>query len=393
MWTRKADFPGLAEHIFTGLCIGSKGYIAFGEGTTNEWVQDFWEYDPATNAWTQKAMVPTQGRAGGIAFAIGTKGYFGTGGWLDGFGSYYLNDLWEYDQNTNVWTYMESFDGGARGGAIGFSIGTKGYVGLGGWNHGYFSDLWSWNQTSGVWTQLADFPAANFSGGHRTVGVGFSIGTKGYLGMGSGYDTITHNDTLFHDFWEYDPLQNSWVRKADLPAGVRVTPVGFSIGNKGYIGMGSGNPNIIYNDFWEWDQATDTWTQKINYGGNDTCVTTCFSIGNKGYVAQGWDRNHVKEFWEYDPDAWAGINETTNPIKTTFSPNPFTAQTTITIAGNTSNASLHIFNIHGQKVKTIAVGNKREIVLNREGMPQGVYFYEVKNSDNLVLSSGKMVVE
>ena len=54
--------------------------------------KDFWEYDPATNAWTQKADFGGTARDGAVGFSIGSKGYIGTG--YDGTGS--TKDFWEY---------------------------------------------------------------------------------------------------------------------------------------------------------------------------------------------------------------------------------------------------------------------------------------------------------
>ena len=40
------------------------------------------------------------------------------------------------------------------------------------------------------------------------------------------------------DFWEYDPIANTWTQKADFGGTARAVAVGFSIGSKGYIGTG-----------------------------------------------------------------------------------------------------------------------------------------------------------
>ena len=56
--------------------IGSKGYIGTGYGGLRN---DFWEYDPATNAWTQKADFAGVARAYGSRIFHRSKGYIGTG--------------------------------------------------------------------------------------------------------------------------------------------------------------------------------------------------------------------------------------------------------------------------------------------------------------------------
>ena len=90
--------------------------------------------------------------------------------------------------------------------------------------------------TPNLWTQKA-----NFGGGARFSAVGFSIGNKGYIGTGNNYP---------QDFWEYDPITNLWTQKANFGGGPRRDAVGFSIGNKGYIGTGQNNNGNSRSDFW-----------------------------------------------------------------------------------------------------------------------------------------------
>jgi hypothetical protein len=52
---------------------------------------DFWEFEPQTNGWTRKAQYSGTARRYAVGFAIGNKGYAGTGN--DGV---YRNDFWEY---------------------------------------------------------------------------------------------------------------------------------------------------------------------------------------------------------------------------------------------------------------------------------------------------------
>src|ERR1017187_1330716 len=58
----------------------------------------------AQGYWTQKASLPGPGREGAVGFSIGNKGFIGTGFYSDSCCSYTLNDFGEYDQNSNTWT-------------------------------------------------------------------------------------------------------------------------------------------------------------------------------------------------------------------------------------------------------------------------------------------------
>ncbi len=300
-WTQKANFVGGNTVSAFGFSIGSKGYIGAGMTGSSNVQEDFWQYDPATNVWTQKANFGGGPRLTAIGFSIGEKGYAGTGVYNSS-----KQDFWEYDPATNVWTQKANFGGGPRKSAVGFSMGGKGYIGIGQNGSDYKQDLWEYTpgpgDMGGSWTQKA-----NFGGGDRAAAVGLSIGNKGYVGMG-----ITEDGQDTEDFWEYNPATNSWTQKANFGGGSRVTPVGFSIGDKGYVGTGR---DSYYNldalqDFWEFDPGADwdgEWTPKANFGGGDRVLAVGFSIGNKGYLGLGGPDNtmsgvgSLSDFWEYCP--------------------------------------------------------------------------------------------
>ena len=241
----------------------------------------------AQDTWTQKADFGGTARYGAVGFSIGSKGYIGTG---SDFSSGYTMISGNMILSTNAWTQKADFGGTARDRAVGFSIGSKGYIGTGS-NGNVFKDFWEYDPATNTWTQKADF-----GGTARYDAVGFSIGSKGYIG--TGYDGIA----TLKDFWEYDPATNTWTQKADFGGTARSGAVGFSIGSKGYIGTGDDGIPDFKKDFWEYDPATNTWTQKADFGGTARSHAAGFSIGSKGYIGTGYDNgSYLKDFWEYDP--------------------------------------------------------------------------------------------
>ena len=65
-WDQRSDFGGEARHRTVMLAIGNRIYTGLGHyngGGTNILFDDWWEYDPASGAWTQKADY-----AGGINY-------------------------------------------------------------------------------------------------------------------------------------------------------------------------------------------------------------------------------------------------------------------------------------------------------------------------------------
>jgi N-acetylneuraminic acid mutarotase len=296
--TQKVDFPGGARSSAASFSIGTKVYIGLGSNA-----KDFWEWDQATNAWTRKADFPGNSTGAAVSFSIGTKGYIGTGV-IFGI-SDFTNEFWEYDPAINSWTQKASLPTTpGRASAVGFSIGSKGYIGIGikpstgsADLPDSYHDFWEWDQATNVWTKKIDF------GGYtRNGAVGFSIGDKGYIGTGS-----TDQGNYTREFWEWDQATNVWTKKTDFGGDARAGAVGFAMGDKGYIGTGyDGNPPG-YKDFWEWNQATNTWTQKTNFGGNERVDAVGVSIGNRGYIGLGSLVNYhpfygyFKDFWEYIP--------------------------------------------------------------------------------------------
>ena len=195
----------------------------------------------------------------------------------------------------DTWTQKADFGGAARYGAVGFSIGSKGYIGTGADSGFVFQkDFWEYDPATNAWTQKADF-----GGTERSSAVGFSIDSKGYIGTGTPFCITTK------DFWEYDPATDAWTQKADLGGSERSSAVGFSTDSKGYIGTGQDCVSGGQRDFWEYDPVTNAWTQKVDFGGTGRFEAVGFSIGSKGYIGTGVDSpvnpTYFKDFWEYDP--------------------------------------------------------------------------------------------
>lgn len=286
-WTRKADFGGTARSAAVGFNIGDKGYIGTGNlGSTL--YRDFWEYDPVNNVWSQKANVGGPVRYLATGFATATHGYIGTGSDLTNN----LADFWEYDPAANTWSRKADVPS-ARFDATAFSINGKGYLGMGqkqvSGMYTSFADFWEYDPVQDTWTRKADF-----GGGPRNAQSSFVIGAKGYVGIG-------YNNGDYKDFWEYDPFADTWTRKADVGGVVRRHGAGFAIGDKGYIGFGDNDYGQFNNDLWEYDPATNAWTSAATFPGGARSVLVGFSIGNNGYVGTGYRGAYYKDFWQYSP--------------------------------------------------------------------------------------------
>ncbi|MGB3076846.1 MAG: T9SS type A sorting domain-containing protein, partial [Chitinophagales bacterium] len=351
------------------------------------------------------------------------------------------NDFWEYDPATDVWTKRATLAAGERWLAVGFSIGSKGYIGTGYNEWGYYpyyhdqfySDFYEYDPATNKWTGKA-----SFGGTARQLAAGFSIGTKGYIGCGDYYyDYDEQNDYYYYyykDFWEYDPNVNTWTEKAVYggPAG---KGVGLSIGSKGYICSGK--------DFWEytpemlvtcnvptllstgnitatnanlkWQTVSGALSYKIRYkvAGTSEWNNTKSLEHHKtlnGLAANTEYAWQVKSFCEIDPvvsSEWSPKEFfTTAPLKLTdeeseptfleIYPNPFSASTTISFSiHQNSRIQIELLDIAGRKLRillneNVTAGNY-ELNLNRDQLSAGIYFLRMKI--NAVLMVKKMVVE
>ncbi len=165
------------------------------------------------------------------------------------------------------------------------------------------------------WTQKADY-----GGSPVASAIGFSISNKGYIGLG-----ISSGGSQ-NDFWEYDPSLNQWTQKTNFGGTARHGATAFSLGSKGYVGLGS-DINFA-NDFWEYDPITDLWIQKTSFPASARAFASGFSIYNKGYIACGIDASHpVGDLWEYD----SALNSWTQKSSVIASPGGFFAAVSFVI--------------------------------------------------------------
>jgi N-acetylneuraminic acid mutarotase len=284
VWEQIADFPGQKIGAVSFTLFEKFAYVGTGYNLTYSPLgspistpsKDFWRYDPSNNIWTQIADFAGEARVYATAFAIGGKGYVGTGG-----GNTNLKDFWEYDRSTNQWTRKADFGGLARHGAVGLAIESKGYIGTGLSTFAYEKDFWEYNPAINIWTQKADF-----GGNPRYFAGGFVINKTGYLGAG-----IKGMGQL--DFWQYFPALNSWQQRASLSSNSNPGHSGFfAIGLKGYVG---GNGQL-----WMYDSSTNTWVRKADFPGAMQNGVGFSALGLYGYIGLG--NGNAGSFYKYIPD-------------------------------------------------------------------------------------------
>jgi hypothetical protein len=288
--TQKANFGGGARTASASFVIGNIGYMGTGFDGSN-YRNDLWAYNPSTNSWTQKADIPN-GRTNAIGFEINGKGYMGLGNNLNS----QLYDFYEYNPTNNTWilkTPLLNANPTLNRGT-GFSINNRGYFLSG--NYGLPPNnkmlFWEFNPSgAGSWTQKTDLGGGNIV---RRGPSGFSIGNRGYIGLGLNEAGVARSE-----FWEYNPAgAGTWTLKAPVPIS-GWGAIGFASSTKGYIGVGVDGIN---NKIYEYDPTMNLWFQKPDFTGLARYEGTGFSINGKGYLGTGSGSiSPLLDFWEYDP--------------------------------------------------------------------------------------------
>ncbi len=281
-WRQMAEFGSTGRHRAVGLAIRNKGYAGMGHvnGTgTNYVYSEWWQYDPASNAWTQKAdYAGGVGTYGAIAFSTDLYGYVGGG-------TAFSTQYYKYDPTVNTWTIIApcplDIDNLSA-----FGIGTKGYVLQG-------NQLAEYDELTDTWSFKANCP-----GSVTTWNTCFVIGNSGFVKNGTA-------------FYEYKPSQNTWLNRASFPGLASGGSSGFSVSGKGYVITGySGSLANVTDEVWQFDPAINVWTAMEPFEGSARRFSVGFSVENKGYFGLGTNGINFNDWWQFDSQtAFTGMGQ------------------------------------------------------------------------------------
>lgn len=205
-WTRLADFIGTKRYGASAFSIDNTGYVGSGLDSAGA-TKDFYAYDATANTWTQKASVGTK-RMNSFVFVIDGKAYLGGGknnGVLDyTFYSYdpvadrwneefdLLDDTKDLDPNDKGYNMAHEL-------SATFVINGLGYV-VGGTKvtaPDYY--CWQYNPALKIWVQQT--PMLQLVSAPRDGAIGYTIGGRGYVATGRS------GNTRLDDVWAFDPTQ------------------------------------------------------------------------------------------------------------------------------------------------------------------------------------------
>ncbi len=330
--------------------FGGQGWDSAG---TEGYLNDLWVFNVSAGQWiwiSGSSTVPDNGNSsGGSAGVYGTLGTaatgnmpggrYGTNGWIDGngnfwlFGGYgydsagtmgFLNDLWQFNPGTGQWTWMSGsstiFCGvcgqpgiygalgtpapgnmpGSRYGANTWIDGS-GNLWLFGGNgididnyNGDLNDLWEFNPSTGLWAWMGGPPNNGGSGVYGVAGIAAAANLPGardtannwldksgnlWLFGGEGYDSQGNFGNL-NDLWEYSFSTGQWTWMGGL------NYIGNNVGQPGVYGT-LGTPaagNLPGARF-----GASSWTDS---SGN------LWLFGGDGFDSNG-SYGWLNDLWEY----------------------------------------------------------------------------------------------
>lgn len=242
--------------------FGGYGYDSTG---TEGFLNDLWEFNPTTKAWTWVSGADTAGATGvygkqGTASGSNIPGSrIGSVGWLDKSGNFWLfggmgfnramhNDLWEFNPTTKEWTWVSGADTtgatgvygtlgtAATGNIPGARLASVGWIDSSGnfWIFGgqiynqssgtfaQMNDFWKFNPDTKEWTWVSGSDTAGATGVYGTLGTAATGNVPGarlasaswidnsgnfWLFGGNGNYTSGNVTTVvyYNDLWKYQP--------------------------------------------------------------------------------------------------------------------------------------------------------------------------------------------
>jgi hypothetical protein len=349
-WIQKADFGGVGRHRATGISIANKGYMGLGHvnGTGIDiGYKDWWQYDPASDSWTQKANFPVLNH-GAVAFSTSTRGYVGGGSALNG-------EFYEYNPVSNAWAQIASCPLSVGDVQV-FSVANKGYVYLG-------NQLAEYSPLANTWAMKANAPTT-----FGTWSTSFSTNSSGFVKSGT-------------TFYEYKPALNQWLVRTSFPGLTSNGGAGFTMNNKGYMTCGYvGSLALVTNEVWEFNPGNNQWTLICEFPGTSRRFPVAFAINNKGYFGTGTNGINMNDFWVFDFDPLGLEENNLSKLNINVFPNPSADQLNFDFSNVEQeiimNSKIQLFSSDGRKLKEEAIQNTLHTI-NRADLTNGIYFYSI----------------
>lgn len=220
-WTKMADFPGTGTGFCGVFVLDNKAYVVGGSTgkLSADGTNEVYEYDPATDKWTQKASYPeTYIKDRPFGFSAEGKGYISCGSTSSGA----TDKTYEYDPAADSWTEKAAYAGGVLGGGVTFVANGVPYCGLGSkGGSDYQTVFYTYNAAEDNWSYAAGF---EFTAPGRKYAIAAVVNNEVYLGAGWRIDGGASAQTWFKDWYQLDAASAVNINKVNAESDVKVYP-------------------------------------------------------------------------------------------------------------------------------------------------------------------------
>jgi len=362
-WNQKANLPASGRHGAIGFSIGNKGYVGMGHINSgplgNQNFNDLWEYDVATNSWTQKADYPTEGFHYGTSFSHENMGYIGYG-----------HEFYSFSPITNTYTLLQTPLIALHNNT---TVNYKDAILLIDYTNFYTytpeTDSWSlYENDDYFYTQVV------VERDDKVYAIGYRNFYKWILA-------------------EWNPVTHYWDSISYYPDTINQSHIcGFELNGNFYFSLGAESDLGTGNANWKYDFNLGNWERLKDFGGAGRRYYTTFEIENKGYICTGTNGTNFRNLWELVPKDTTGEQNTNKPtpksIQSLPYPNPSTSTITIDLSQNPDELvySITIYNLQGELVDSKStIGN--QFVIDKNNLSSGLYIYQITLDNELITTN------
>ena len=267
--------------------MDGKGYVFGGRDANGSYLNDLWQYDPQTNTWTDMGITPLKPRAYAAVIAYEGALYVGLGvakgkAYIDGN---YLHDWWRWNPATNKWDSLAPYPDNTTIAPTMYVVDDRIYA-IYGSQDCFSRNIRYYVPQADEWYSVEDDHRRALS---AFCGVGATCHGRTYYGLG-------YNTRNLTQWYTMNLPDDKWTACRSLPGKGReysACGVGknniYVFGGRYFGGEYTGGE--IFADIWRYAPDDDHWTYCGTMPGGRAENQIAFSINGKVYFGLGEDEN------------------------------------------------------------------------------------------------------
>ena len=242
-WTNMGASPMKARVNATmaaadGKIYAGLGFAGSGVYRDSSYLQDWWEYTPATNEWRRLANYPQDNTVAASSIAINGIVYV-----LYGFGWGWTREVWKYSIAEDKWTKLPHNEQRAKDNGEGCGAMLNGTYYFGTGYNTYNETQWfAADLTTDSWTKCASIP-----GKGREISACAASQKYVYLFGGRYFGGDMTGGEIFETYMRYSPDKDQWEWCGTMPCGRAENQIAFTIDGKAYFGLGENEKKEMIN--------------------------------------------------------------------------------------------------------------------------------------------------